>query len=145
MGLIKWEPLTEMEAMVDRAIGWPFPRLGTTGLALAEFGPRVDICESDGSYLFKADLPGMNKQDVSVSLAGDRLTIQGERKREHEENKPHYHRVERSYGSFSRSFSLPDDADLHAINAHCENGELTISIAKKAGAPSADAVTVPVD
>jgi HSP20 family protein len=53
--------------------------------------------------------------------------------------------VERSYGSFSRSFSLPDDADLHAIQAHCEDGELTISIAKKAGAPSADAIAVPVD
>ena len=144
MGLIKWEPLTEMEAIVDRAMGWPFPRLGAA-LALGEFGPRVDICESDGSYLFKADLPGMNKRDVSVTLADDMLTIQGERKREHEEKKPHYHRVERSYGSFSRSFSLPEDADPSSIHAHCENGELTIRIARRAGAAAAEPVAVPVD
>lgn len=144
MSLIKWEPLNDIEAMVDRAFSWPSLRFGNA-LPLGEWGPRVDIFECDGTYQFVADIPGMDKEDVSVKLSGDMLTIQGERKRESEEIKPHFHRVERSYGSFSRSFSLPDDADLHAINAHCENGELTISIAKKAGAPSADAVTVPVD
>ena len=144
MGLIKWEPLNDIEAMVDRAMSWPFPRLGA-GLAMSEWGPRVDICESNGSYLFKADIPGMSKQDVKVSLAGDMLTIQGERKRESEETKPHFHRVERSYGTFSRSFSLPEDADRSHIHAHCENGELTIRIARKAGAPSEQEVAVPVD
>ena len=101
MGLIKWEPLSEIEVIMDRAMGWPMPRLGA-GLAMGEWGPRVDISESDGTYLFKADLPGMNKQDVSVTLAGDMLTIQGERKRESEVTKPHFHRMERSSGSFSR-------------------------------------------
>ena len=144
MGLIKWEPLNDIEAMVDRAMSWPFPRLGA-GLAMSEWGPRVDICESNGSYLFKADIPGMSKQDVKVSLAGDMLTIQGERKRESEETKPHFHRVERSYGTFSRSFSLPEDADRSHIHAHCENGELTIRIARKAGAPAEQEVAVPVD
>ena len=144
MSLIKWEPLNDIEAMVDRAMSWPFPRFGT-GLALNEWGPRVDICESDGTYLFKADMPGMDKQDIKVSLAGDMLTIQGERKRESEEKKPHFHRIERSYGSFSRSFSLPEDADRGAIHAHCENGELTISIARKAGSATEEAVPVPVD
>lgn len=144
MGLIKWEPLSDIEAMVDRAMNWPFPRLASN-LAMAEWGPRVDICESDGTYLFKADIPGLARQDVAVSLAGDMLTIQGERKRESEEKKPHFHRVERSYGSFSRSFSLPDDADPATIHAHCENGELTISIAKKAGTASSESVNVPVD
>ncbi|MFM8259974.1 MAG: Hsp20/alpha crystallin family protein [Vulcanococcus sp.] len=138
MGLIKWEPLNDIEAMVDRAMNWPFPRLASN-LTMAEWGPRVDICESDGTYLFKA------RQDVAVSLAGDMLTIQGERKRESEEKKPHFHRVERSYGSFSRSFSLPEDADPATIHAHCENGELTISIAKKAGAASSENVSVPVE
>lgn len=144
MSLIKWEPLNDIEAMVDRAFNWPSLRLGST-VPLGEWGPRVDIFESDGTYQFVADIPGMSREDISVKLSGDMLTIQGERKRVNEDTKPHFHRVERSYGSFSRSFSLPDDADLHAINAHCEDGELTISIAKKAGAPSADAVTVPVD
>ena len=144
MGLIKWEPLNDIEAMVDRAMSWPFPRLGG-GLAMSEWGPRVDICESNGSYLFKADIPGMSKEDVKVSLAGDMLTIQGERKRESEETKPHFHRVERSYGTFSRSFSLPEDADRSHIHAHCENGELTIRIARMAGAPAEQEVAVPVD
>ena len=144
MTLIKWEPLTDIEAMVDRAFNWPNLRLGAS-MPLSEWGPRVDICESDGTYLFKADLPGMNKEDVSVSIAEDMLTIQGERKRESEEKRPHFHRVERSYGSFSRSFSLPEDADLHTVHAHCENGELTVSIAKKAGAEAAKPLTIPVD
>jgi len=144
MGLIKWEPLSDIEAIMDRTMGWPMPRLGG-GLAMSEWAPRVDISESDGTYLFKADLPGMNKQDVSVTLAGDMLTIQGERKRESEETKPHFHRMERSIGSFSRSFSLPEDADPGSIHAHCENGELTISIARKAGSPAKEPVRVPVD
>jgi HSP20 family protein len=144
MSLIKWEPLTDIEAMVDRAFNWPALRFGS-GMPLSEWGPRVDICESDGTYLFKADLPGMNKEDVSVSIAEDMLTIQGERKRESEENRPHFHRVERSYGSFSRSFSLPEDADLKTVHAHCENGELTVSITKKAGAEAAKPLTIPVD
>ena len=144
MGLIKWEPLNDIETMVDRAMSWPFPRVGT-GLATSELAPRVDISESNGTYLFKADIPGMDKQDVKVSLAGDMLTIQGERKRESEEKKPHFHRIERSYGSFSRSFSLPDDADRTNIHAHCENGELTIRIARKAGAPVEQEVAVPVE
>lgn len=144
MGLIKWEPLSEIEAIMDRAMGWPMPRLGA-GLAMSDWAPRVDISECDGTYLFKADLPGMNKQDVSVTLAGDMLTIQGERKRESEETKPHFHRMERTIGSFSRSFSLPEDADPGSIHAHCENGELTISIARKAGSPAKEPVRVPVD
>lgn len=144
MGLIKWEPLSDIEAMVDRAMAMPFPRLAT-GLAIGEWGPRVDICESDGTYLFKADIPGMNKQDIAISLAGDMLTIQGERKRGTEEKKPHFHRVERSYGSFSRSFSLPEDADRSGIHAQCENGELTISIPRRADAPVNKVVTIPVD
>jgi HSP20 family protein len=144
MSLIKWEPLTDIEAMVDRAFNWPPIRLGNS-MPLSDWGPRVDICESDGTYLFKADLPGMKKEDVTVSIAEDMLTIQGERKRETEETQPHFHRVERSYGSFSRSFSLPDDADLQSVHAHCENGELTVSIGKKAGVEESKPVAIPID
>ena len=76
MSLTKWEPLTDIEAMVDRAFNWPPLRLGSS-MALAELGPRVDICESDGTYLFKADIPGIDKNDLTVSIAEDMLTIQG--------------------------------------------------------------------
>ncbi|MFZ9568935.1 MAG: Hsp20/alpha crystallin family protein [Vulcanococcus sp.] len=143
MSLIKWEPLTDIESMMDRALNWSGMRINPA-LSLADFGPRVDICESDGTYLIKADVPGMNKSDLTVSLVGDTLTIQGERKRESEETKPHFHRVERSYGSFSRSFSLPEDANMAAVEAHCENGELTVSIGKKSGSKEAEAISVPV-
>ena len=144
MSLTKWEPLTDIETIVDRAFNWPPLRFGSS-MALADLGPRVDICESDGTYKLKADIPGMNKDDIAVSIANDMLTIQGERKRESEEIKPHFHRVERSYGSFSRSFSLPDDADPKTVHAHCEDGELTVSIAKKAGAEEAKPISVPVE
>jgi HSP20 family protein len=144
MSLIKWEPLNDIEAMVDRAFNWAALR-PTAALPLSEWGPRVDICESDGTYLFKADLPGMSSKDVSITLQGDMLTIQGERKRESEEERPHFHRIERSYGSFSRSFSLPEDADPKAIHAHCEDGELTITISKKAGSSRPEPQTVPID
>jgi HSP20 family protein len=144
MSLIKWEPLTDIEAMMDRALNWPPFRL-SNGMNLADLGPRVDICESNGTYLFKADIPGMNKEDVNVSIADNMLTIEGERKRETEETHPHFHRVERSYGSFSRSFSLPEDADLKSVHANCHNGELTVSINKKAGAQKSKSVTIPVD
>ena len=144
MSLTKWEPLPDIETIVDRAFNWPPLRFGSS-MALADLGPRVDICESDGTYQFKADIPGMNKDDIAVSIANDMLTIQGERKRESEEIKPHFHRVERSYGSFSRSFSLPDDADPKTVHAHCEDGELTVSIAKKAGAEEAKPISVPVE
>ncbi|MDI9405471.1 MAG: Hsp20/alpha crystallin family protein [Chitinophagaceae bacterium] len=144
MSLIKWEPLNDIEAMVDRAFSWPIPRFGAA-LPLGEWGPRIDISESDGTYLFKADIPGMDRQDLSVTLRGDRLTIQGERKREQEDRKSHFHRIERSVGSFSRSFSLPQDADLHAVRAHCDKGELTITVAKQAGAAAPECVAVPID
>lgn len=143
MSLIKWEPLNDIEAIMERAAAWPLARFGS-GITLHEWAPRVDISERDDTYLFQADLPGVAKQDVRVSLAGNMLTIQGERKRDSEDKQPHFHRVERSYGSFSRSFALPEDADPTHIQAQCENGELTIHIARKGGARNVEATTVPV-
>lgn len=143
MKLIKWEPLNDIEAMMHRALNWPGMATGSAS-PLGEWGPRVDICESDGTYLFKADIPGLSREDVTVTLSGDTLTIEGQRRQEQEEHKPHFHRLERSYGSFSRSFSLPEDADLQHVEAHCENGELTIRIAKRLDASAPEAVTVPI-
>lgn len=143
MSLIKWEPLNDIEALMDRALTMPSMPLAST-MPWNEWGPRVDIYEANGTYQFKADLPGMRRDDVSVTVSGDRLTVQGERKREKEEKNPRFHRVERSYGSFSRSFTLPDDADLKAVKAHCENGELTISIPRQGGAVETKAVKIPV-
>ena len=144
MALVKWEQLSDIEAMVDRVLHGPMARLSPT-LTASELSPRVDIHEENGTYLIKADMPGMAKEDISVSLSGDMLTIQGERQREDEEKKAHFHRIERSYGSFCRSFSLPADADTSSINAHCDKGELTIRIAKAADLPANDAKEIPVE
>ena len=94
MSLIKWEPLNELEAMVDKAFNWPVLRTAAP-LTLGEWAPKVDISESDGTYRFQADVPGMKKDDISVALVGDTLVIQGQRQHEQEEKKPHFHRLER--------------------------------------------------
>lgn len=94
------------------------------------FVPGIDIAETDGQFLVSVELPGMEKKDIDVSLDNGRLTVSGERKFEEEEKGRTYHRVETKYGSFSRSFQLPDNIDENSINARYENGILNISIDK---------------
>ena len=94
------------------------------------FVPGIDIAETDDQFLVSVELPGMEKKDIDVSLDNGRLTVSGERKFEEEEKGRTYHRVETKYGSFSRSFQLPDNIDENSINARYENGILNISIDK---------------
>jgi HSP20 family protein len=143
MALIRWEPLKEIEELFGRS--WPRPTIRTGQLlGVGDWHPRVDISENDGQYLVKADIPGVAKEDIKITVDNDVLTIQGERKQEQEENK-HFHRVERFYGSFIRSFTLPDDADAAALKAAAQEGQLTVTIPQKTSAPSASAVQVPVE
>ena len=144
MSLIKWKPLSDLKAIVEDEFNWPMMRAASP-LALGELAPRVDISESNGNYHFIADVPGMKKEDVSVTLAGDTLVIQGQRQKEEEEKRPHFHRLERSYGSFSRRFSLPEDADLNSIHAKCADGELVISIAKKEGGSETNSIQIQIE
>jgi HSP20 family protein len=144
MALIRWEPLKEIEELFGRS--WPRPTIRTGQLlGVGDWNPRVDISENDGQYLVKADIPGVAKEDIKITVDNDVLTIQGERKQEQEEENKHFHRVERFYGSFIRSFTLPDDADAAALKAVAQQGQLTVTIPKKASAPSASAVQVPVE
>lgn len=94
------------------------------------FVPGIDISETDNQFLISAELPGMKKDDIDISLDNGRLTISGERKFEKEEEGKTFHRVETRYGSFNRSFQLPDNVDEESINAKYENGLLNISIDK---------------
>jgi HSP20 family protein len=144
MALIRWEPLKEIEELFGRS--WPRPT-NRTGqlLGVGDWHPRVDISENDGQYLVKADIPGVAKEDIKITIDNDVLTIQGERKQEQEEENKHFHRVERFYGSFIRSFTLPDDADAAALKTAAQEGQLTVTIPKKVSAPSASAVQVPVE
>lgn len=94
------------------------------------FVPSIDVSETDNQFLISAELPGMNKEDIEISLENSRLTISGERSFEKEDKGKKYHRVESSYGSFERSFQLPDNIDAESISASYENGLLEISIDK---------------
>lgn len=94
------------------------------------FVPGIDISETEDQFLISAELPGMSKEDINISLENGRLAISGERTFENEEKGKKYHRVETKYGSFERSFQLPDNVDEDSISATYENGLLNISIDK---------------
>ncbi|TAJ35162.1 MAG: Hsp20/alpha crystallin family protein, partial [Nitrospirae bacterium] len=99
-------------------------------MTVAEWAPLVDIVEDEKEYLIKAELPEVKKEDVKVTVQDDVLTITGERKYEKEEKGKKYHRVERAYGSFERSFTLPEDADGAKVNAEFKDGILKVHVAK---------------
>jgi HSP20 family protein len=94
--------------------------------------PAVDVMEKDGNLILKAELPGMEEKDIELTLEGNVLTLKGERKLDEKEERSNFRRVESYYGSFSRSFSLPDTADRDKIKADYKNGVLTITIPHKA-------------
>ncbi len=93
--------------------------------------PAVDILEKEGNLVLRAELPGMTEKDIDLKLEGNTLTLKGERKMESEDKKSNYHRVESFYGSFTRSFRLPDTVDSEKINAEYKNGVLTVTIPQK--------------
>ncbi|MGD0351542.1 MAG: Hsp20/alpha crystallin family protein [Verrucomicrobiota bacterium] len=99
-------------------------------MAVVEWSPLVDISEDDQEYLIKAELPDVKKEDVKVTAQEGTLTIMGERKFEKEEKGRRYHRVERAYGTFGRSFSLPDDASPAKVSAEFKDGVLTVHLVK---------------
>ena len=98
-----------------------------------EFAPAVDVKETDEAVVVKAEVPGIDAQDINISVTGDVLTIKGEKKSEREEKEENYHLVERSYGSFSRSMALPTAVDLDKIEAKYDKGVLTVTCPKKEG------------
>jgi HSP20 family protein len=132
--LTRWEPLREMEEFQNRLstlFGRPQRRgNGREEITLPEWTPLADITEDEKEYLIKAELPEMKKDDVKVTVENGVLTISGERKFEKEEKKKKYHRVERGYGTFMRSFTLPDDADFNKVNAEFKGGVLTVHVPK---------------
>lgn len=132
MALVRWDPVREMEDMFSRyakAMAWPSLGAQET-MAAVEWVPRVDIAETDTAYLIKAEIPGVNKEDVKITVDDGILTISGERREEKEEKNKKFHRVERIYGKFSRSFTLPDNVDESKIDAEFKDGVLTLTIPK---------------
>jgi HSP20 family protein len=132
--IARWEPVREMEDFQNRLstlFGRPLRRGdGREEITLPDWTPLADITEDEKEYLIKAELPEMKKEDVKVTVENGVLTISGERKFEKEEKKRKYHRVERGYGTFLRSFTLPDDADASKVKAEFKNGLLTVRVPK---------------
>ena len=117
----------EMDRLFDRFFeGWPFKPSPQEG----PWAPSVDVSETEKEVIVKAELPGMDPKDIDVSVRGDILTLHGERKQEKEEKGENFHRVERSYGSFSRSIQLPAEVDSGKVNATYKDGVLKISLPK---------------
>jgi HSP20 family protein len=96
-----------------------------------QWNPAVDILEKDGNLVLRAELPGMTEKQIELKVEGDTLILKGERKMDFEDKKESYRRVESCYGSFTRSFRLPDTVDLDKISADCKNGVLTVTLPHK--------------
>jgi len=149
-GSTLWDPIRELEAMQNRLsslLGRRLPLLregGEEDFTVTEWSPAVDIAEDDKEYIVKAELPGLNKENIKVSVEGGVLSIAGERKVEKEEKNKKYHRIERSYGSFTRSFTLPDDASGEKVNAEFKDGVLKVHLPKEEKAKS-KSVEVKID
>src|SRR2546423_13124210 len=134
--VITWNPLREMEQATQNRFnpfflgGFP-NRIGSDeihSLAVADWSPEVDISEDDRGYLLKADLPEMKKDDVRVTVEDGILCVSGERKNEKEDQKRIFHRIERAFGNFRRSFTLPEDADSTKVTAEFRDGVLKIHL-----------------
>jgi HSP20 family protein len=132
--IVQWNPFQELEQMHERLTSlFEDGRSRRPGRELAQleaWAPTVDIIENDSAYLVTAELPGVRKEDIHITLEEGVLTIAGERKQEQTEKTRKFHRVERSYGSFSRSFSLPENIDAEKIEARFRDGVLAVAVAK---------------
>jgi HSP20 family protein len=137
MSLTRWDPFRELEEMntrLNRIFGQPIePRqtgAGKDAMMVFDWSPTVDISETPDEFEIKAELPEVKKEDVKVSVDQGVLRLEGERKQEKEEKGKKYHRVERSYGSFLRTFTLPDNVDDTKVRAEFKDGVLNVHLPK---------------
>lgn len=133
----------EMDRLFDNFFGRrmvdldPFRRMGAAFASMGDIAPEVDVCETEGRIEITAELPGMDDKDVQVAVREGVLTISGRKTAERREEKADYHLNERSFGSFTRSFRLPDAADTDAITAEFDKGVLKVAVPKKDATPPA--------
>src|SRR5881394_3905337 len=132
--LITWNQLREMEEAQNRVTrflgGFPTRRgiAETHSLVVADWSPEVDISQNEHEYLLKADLPEIKKDDLRVTVEDGILCVSGERKSEKEDQERKFHRIERSFGTFRRSFTLPEDADSTKVTADFHDGVLNVHL-----------------
>jgi HSP20 family protein len=138
--LTRWQPfreITSLQERVNQLFNDVFSEIASPDLSsLTSFSvaPRTDVYEEDDRILFEMEMPGMREEDVHLTLEGNTLSISGERKIENDRKPDRYQRVERYYGSFSRTFTLPATVDPDSVEAKYEHGILHVSMAKKANA-----------
>lgn len=137
--LARWSPLREFEHQIENRMAqlfrnWPASPEGQEPLTVADWAPLVDISEDDKEYLVKAEVPEVKKEDLKVKVEDGTLSITGERKSEKEEKGKKFHRIERSYGSFERSFAIPDDADPTTVTSEFKDGVLQVHLPKSPSA-----------
>ncbi len=136
----RWDPFAELEDMrsrLTRAFDLPSPlRWAGEDLRPAVWAPSVDVKETEEEFIIHVDLPGVKPEDVDLQVTGDTVVIKGERKFEQEQEKEGYHRIERSYGSFQRAFTLNTPVKADAISAGLKEGVLTVKLPKAAEARS---------
>ncbi len=135
--LTRWEPFREFTTLQDRMnrlFRDSFGPEGDQSLATSSFAPPVDVYEDEHNITLKIEVPGIDEKDIDVRVENNTLTVHGERKFEKEEKEENFRRVERQYGSFTRSFTLPTTVDAEKVSANYDKGILKISLAKKAEA-----------
>ncbi len=136
--LTRWEPFREFASLQDR-INRVFRDTYSEGsrdesLATSSFAPAVDVYEDEHNVTLKVEVPGIDEKDIDIRLENNTLTVHGERKIEKEEKEENYRRVERQYGSFTRTFTLPTTVDAEKVSANYDKGVLSITLPKKAEA-----------
>lgn len=131
---LAFDPFRNFEDRMKRFFGEgfdPFKKLAEENWSLATWSPTCDVFETDNEIVVKAELPEVKKEDVNVSIDNNILSIRGERKLSEETKKENYHRLERSYGEFFRSFTLPNFVDTAKINAEFKDGMLCVTMPKR--------------
>ena len=134
MNIVKYDPFRDLRTLQDemnRLFSGTFSRGNQDEVLRGAWSPSVDIFENKNEIVLEAELPGMNAEDVNVSIENNVLTLHGERKFEKKDEGDNFHRVERSYGSFTRSFTLPPTVSSENANAVFENGVLRLTLAKR--------------
>lgn len=131
--LSSWSPfrdLVNVQREIGRVFDGLFPEYENENAYVTNWAPRVDVSENKDAYMIKAELPGVDKSDVKITLHDNVLTVKGEKKQEKEEKDVNLHRVERSFGLFQRSFSLPQTVKSDKIDASFKDGVLVITLPK---------------
>ena len=134
MNMTRWEPfrnLSTLQEQVNRLFDDSFTRSRAGQAELASWAPAVDIYETENEVVVKADLPDVQEKDIDVRVENNTLTVRGERKFSNEVHEDNYLRVERAYGTFTRSFSLPNTVNTESIKAEYKNGVLTVHMPKR--------------